>query len=341
MSDDDHEPEGLIRLRAALVARATLKSWSAGAELIQLVRAAHRAGWLLRLRDKTTAAAIAAEHGVPVAQVANVLDVLTAAGVTQRAGDAVQLVASFDALVASTTGADLAESLDAVDLMRARIPLAVTGTDGALTSDEALVVARDWGIGPTDDAGHLYAALYAAVPEYQARLEQGARVLDVGCGIGAGVLSTATLFGTVHAVGVEVVPEIAEETRRRAVAVGVADRVEIRTADARTLTDVAAFDVAFWAQPFFDPSIRADTLAVILRALRPDGLLVVQELFPPVSEQDDANVRVRLDRLFLEQHHATFGRTAEELAAELTTAGFGDAQIVTSPLGRLIMSRKP
>lgn len=341
MPDNDAPPEGLVRLQNALAARTTLKAWSEGAELIRLVRAAHEAGWLTRLRDRTTADALAAECGIPASQVANVLDVLTSAAVTERVDETFRLTTQFDALVGGTTGVDLGETLDAVDLLSAEIPLAVTATEGALTSEQALIVARDWGIGPTEDARHLYAALYASLPDYRVRLEQGARVLDVGCGIGAGVLSTATMFDSVHAVAIELVPEVAEVTRQRAVDAGVADRVEIRTADARSLTEEDAFDVTFWAQPFFDPDSRADTLAVIFRALRPGGLLLVQELFPPVSEEDDANVRVRLDRLFLERHHGTFGRTAEELAAEAQAAGFLDSEIVISPLGRIVLARKP
>jgi SAM-dependent methyltransferase len=338
--DTDELPDGLVRLQNALAARATVKAWSEGAELIRLVRAAHEAGWLSQLRDKTTADALVAERGLPVGQVANVLDVLSAAGVTERVGDAFRLTTSFDALADGTTGADLVESLDAVDLLRDEIPLAVTGTGGALSAAQALVVARDWGIGPTEDARHLYSAFYAALPQYRAVLENGGRLLDVGCGIGAAVLSTATLFDAVRAVAIEVVPEVAEVTRARAVAAGVADRVEIRTADARDLTEEAAFDASFWAQPFFDPTARADTLAVIFRALRPGGLLLVQELFPPVSEEDTANVRARLDRLFLEQHNGTFGRTAEALAAEAEAAGFRDTEIVTTPLGRVVLTHR-
>lgn len=337
MPDNDATPADLPRLQAALGARAILKTWSEGAELIELLRTAHQAGWLARLREPVRAQELAALGDAPVERVANILDVLTSAGVTARTSDGYRLTDGFDAFVAGDTGVDLGESLDAVDLMRSRI----AQPDEPVTGAQALVVARDWGIGPTEAARELYQALYAAIPEYRARLEQGGPLLDVGCGIGAAVLSTATMYPALRAVGVEMVPEVAAQTRRRAQQFGVADRVEIRTADARTLTDESAFEVSFWAQPFFQPDTRSATLAVILRALRPGGLLICQELFPPVSEEDESNVRARLDRLFIEELGGSFGRTAEELAAETKAAGFGDQEIVVTPLGRLVVSRTP
>ena len=334
----EEHPERLARLQDALAARSTLKTWSVGAELIELLRAAHKAGWLTRLREETTVAELAAS--APVEQVANVLDVFTSAGVTEGKDGVFRLTPAFDALVESSTGTGLGETLDALDLMRTRIGLATGPADG-LDAQQALVQAKDWGIGPAPAAQELYRALYAAIPEYRDRLEAGGPLLDVGCGIGAAVLTTAVLYGNLRAVGVEVVPEIATETRRRAEAAGVADRVEIRTADARTLTDESAFEVSFWAQPFFDPDTRADTLAAIFRALRPGGLLLVQELFPPVSDADESNVRVRLDRLALRQQHASYGRSAEDLAAEASAAGFENPEIGVTPLGRLVIARKP
>lgn len=336
---DDEAPQGLPRLQAALAARAQLKAWSEGAELIELVRAAHQAGWLALLHKETTAQDLANTCDIPVEQAANVLAVFAAAGVVDGKAGVFRLSPEFDALVAGNTGADLGETLDAIDLTRDRVALATT-KDDALTGQQALILARDWGIGPSAEARELYQVLYTSTPEFRARVEKGGPLLDVGCGIGGHLLTAATRYPDLRVVGIEIVPEVADETRRRAERAGVADRVEIRTVDARSLTDESAFEVSFWAQPFFPPSTRADTIAAIFRALRPGGLLLVQELFPPVSEEDES-VRPRLDRLVLQQQHASFGRTAEDLAAETAEAGFRDAEIVVSALGRLVLTRKP
>jgi SAM-dependent methyltransferase len=117
----------------------------------------------------------------------------------------------------------------------------------------------------------------------------------------------------------------------------VADRVEVRCVDARDLDDEASFTACFWAQAFFPADARAATLAAILRALRPDGLLLVQEVLPP----QPATVRAQLDQLFFRQLDAAVGVSAEALAAEADAAGFRDARIIESPLGRLVLAHTP
>jgi cyclopropane-fatty-acyl-phospholipid synthase len=65
-------------------------------------------------------------------------------------------------------------------------------------------------------------------------LEEGERVLDVGCGWGSFPLWAATRHGA-SVVGITLSPPQAERARRRAEAAGVADRVEIRVMDYRDL----------------------------------------------------------------------------------------------------------
>jgi cyclopropane-fatty-acyl-phospholipid synthase len=65
-------------------------------------------------------------------------------------------------------------------------------------------------------------------------LEAGERLLDVGCGWGGFVLHAARNHG-VSAVGITLSPAQAELARQRVRDAGLADRVEIRLADYRTL----------------------------------------------------------------------------------------------------------
>jgi cyclopropane-fatty-acyl-phospholipid synthase len=65
-------------------------------------------------------------------------------------------------------------------------------------------------------------------------LEQGERVLDVGCGWGGFPLWAATKYGA-NVVGITLSPPQAEKARQRAEEAGVADRVDIRVMDYRDL----------------------------------------------------------------------------------------------------------
>jgi cyclopropane-fatty-acyl-phospholipid synthase len=67
-------------------------------------------------------------------------------------------------------------------------------------------------------------------------LQEGERVLDVGCGWGSFVIHAASRHG-VKAVGITLAERQAELARERVREAGVADRVEIRVADYREVSD--------------------------------------------------------------------------------------------------------
>jgi SAM-dependent methyltransferase len=341
--EDSESGQGLEGLQAALAARSMVKSWAEGLELVELVHAAHRAGWLGQLRGETTAAELATTTDVPAEQVSDVLAVLAAAGVLQGRGSSFRLSPAFDALVAGAAGVDVPTVFGAVELARGQAARAVQpiGQQRGLDGEQALALARDWGVRATSGARQLYGMLYQALPEYRDRLDRGGPLLDVGSGVGGALLTTLTLFGELRAVGVEIVPEVAAALGRRAQDAGVEDRVDIRNVDARDLRDESVFTVSYWAQAFFPAETRADTLAAVVRALRPDGLLLMQELFPPQTGQDKPTTRAALDRLSARQQHIAFGLSAEDLADEGRAAGLRDARIIDSPVGRLVTLRKP
>jgi cyclopropane fatty-acyl-phospholipid synthase-like methyltransferase len=141
-------------------------------------------------------------------------------------------------------------------------------------------------------------------------------------------------------VGIELVAPVAAEAERRAKDLGLSERVEIRSMDARDLADEDVFDVAFWAQPFFPEPVRAGTLAAILRALKPGGLLAVQEMERPPEEPAERPA-FALRELVFSGWGVPFACSAEALAAEATAAGFVLERIGETPFGRLVIARKP
>ncbi|SDS86311.1 SAM-dependent methyltransferase [Microlunatus soli] len=333
---DNEYDQSIDGLQAALTARATVRGWAEGQQILELVRASHRAGWLDLLHRETTAAEMAAAVTAPAARVEAVLRTLTAAGVVEGS-DPYRLAAGFDALVAGASGVELTAVLGAVDLERDRAGRAVCTDSIEPDGEQALALARDWGVRATAGSRQLYDLVYQAVPAYRERLAAGGPLIDAGSGVGGALLTTLTMFDTLRAVGVEFVPEVAAELRSRAEAAGVGDRVEIRAVDARSLSDVETFAVAFWAHEFFAAEARAETLAALFRALQPGGLILMQELFPPEQQ----TTRAALDRLFFEQQRSVFCRSAKELAEEAQAAGFGRPEIIVSPVGRLVTLQRP
>lgn len=138
----------------------------------------------------------------------------------------------------------------------------------------------------TDRLTDLVAARLAAAP--------GRRLLDVGCGTGRPALRIARAIGA-RVSGISVSHEDIGLARMRADAAGLADRVDFRYADARTMPfDAASFDGAWAIESMMHIPDRTVALTEIARTLRPGGLLVVTDVLLRSPVTGDAAETVRL-----------------------------------------------
>ncbi|RCH66746.1 class I SAM-dependent methyltransferase [Streptomyces sp. SDr-06] len=124
----------------------------------------------------------------------------------------------------------------------------------------------------------------------RARLRGDEQLLDMGCGRGAVLIEAAKRLPKGHAVGVDLWSGTdqsgnrPEMTLANAAAAGVADRVDVRTADMTALPFAdGSFDVVTSALAIHNiPSAEGRYRAVdeAMRVLRPGGRLIVADFWP-------------------------------------------------------------
>lgn len=312
-----------------------VKTWSAGAQALALLSAVHERQWTTYLTQPRSLDELGTFTLLSTDRLRDVVAALEAIGVVQLTDLGVALTPEYVALLSDDAPFSLDSLLDEAQMMSRLVADAVHGVSSG--PDNALTVANAYGLRPSAISRAMFGQLLDALPDFRDALVDG-RYLDVGCGVGSFVLSTAQTLPGMRAVGVELVPAVATEAARRAVALGVADRVDIRCMDARDLDDEDEFDAAFWAQPFFPTYTRHHTLAAIRRALKPRAKLYMQELerLPESGVERDA---FALRRLVFTGWGVPFARPAEDLTAEAEAAGFVLDRVESTPFGRIVVAR--
>jgi SAM-dependent methyltransferase len=121
---------------------------------------------------------------------------------------------------------------------------------------------------------------FATVPELQARLAaDGARVLDVGCGIGWSSISLAKAFPALSVDGIDSDEASIAEARRLAVEAGVAGRVRFQVVDAAELgvAGEGGYAAAFVFEALHDMARPVEALEAIRALLAGDGVVIVAD----------------------------------------------------------------
>lgn len=116
-----------------------------------------------------------------------------------------------------------------------------------------------------------------AMPDVLARLEDGAQVLDVGCGAGRAVLALAGAFPGCRLTGVDVDRESIERAASEAAGSGFSDRVRFAAVPVEELDSASRYDLIMAFDCVHDFSDPLSTLKAIRERLAPGGTFFVVE----------------------------------------------------------------
>ncbi|WP_030568412.1 SAM-dependent methyltransferase [Streptomyces aureocirculatus] len=184
-----------------------------------------------------------------------------------------------------------------------------------LCDQDGLVVARSSLV----VRGFVEAAVRKALPR-----TAPVRLLEVGCGSGAYVRYAAELNPRLTALAVDVQAEVAEQAAKNMAQWGLADRVETRHGDLRTLDLQPQFDIVTMHNNiyYFPQDERAEVLARARSLLAPGGTLLLTS-----SCRGSGTLGLEVLNLWFE--YARFGGPLpreDELLGQLGEAGFDDVR---------------
>lgn len=115
------------------------------------------------------------------------------------------------------------------------------------------------------------------VDDLRARLEAGIDVLDIGCGQGRALLLLAQQFPRSRFVGYDICPDAVAAGTQAAQAAGLPN-VTLAVRDVSQIDTVAHFDLITAFDAIHDQRDPAKVLANVRRALRPEGVFLMQDI---------------------------------------------------------------
>jgi SAM-dependent methyltransferase len=123
----------------------------------------------------------------------------------------------------------------------------------------------------------LFEHILPLVPGLTQRLEAGIDVLDVGCGAGRALILMAERFPSSRFTGYDFFAEAIDMARAEAARRGLAN-IRFGIQDAAALTEVEAYDLITTFDAVHDQARPDVVLGAIRRALRPDGVYLMQDI---------------------------------------------------------------
>jgi SAM-dependent methyltransferase len=103
----------------------------------------------------------------------------------------------------------------------------------------------------------------------------GARMLDVGTGVGGLAVALAETLPQLTVVGIDVMPRVLALAEQVRAASPAADRVVLRRQDVTTLDEQDSYDLIWLPAPFLPEQALLAALSAVARALRPGGWVML------------------------------------------------------------------
>lgn len=199
---------------------------------------------------------------------------------------------------------------------------------------------------------HLVDQWIPALDGVHAKLVRGARVADVGCGLGASTIILAEAFPQSTFVGFDFHRASIEQARERARAAGVADRVRFEVASAKTFPGTG-YDLVTFFDCLHDMGDPVGAASHVREALAPDGTWLVVEPFAGDRVEENLNPVGRLfysvstlvctPASLAQEVGLALGAQAGEarLFAVMRQAGFGRVRRATATPFNLVLEARP
>jgi SAM-dependent methyltransferase len=135
---------------------------------------------------------------------------------------------------------------------------------------------------------HLVSEWIPALKGVKEKLERGAKVADVGCGLGASTIIMADAFPNSRFYGFDYHPVSIERARQAASAAGVADRVTFEVAAAKDYSG-GDYDLVTVFDCLHDMGDPVGASAHVLETLAPDGTWMIVEPFAGDRVEENLN----------------------------------------------------